>query len=97
MVYFAICPAIHVITVAMKVIPVLAKPELFRQYKLVHKMEVIERLITNSHENRFIELIKPGSMLAVFTDDPGVDYYILKCISEVKQFKQAILDDLGNN
>ncbi|CAC5416942.1 unnamed protein product [Mytilus coruscus] len=69
----------------------------FRQYKLVHEMEVIERLIPNSDENRFIENIKPGIILAVFTDDPGVDYYVLKCISEVKQFKQAILDDLGNN
>ena len=27
----------------------------FRQYKLVHEMEVIERQIPNSDENRFIE------------------------------------------
>ena len=69
----------------------------FCQYKLVHEIEVIERLIPNSDENHFIQLIKPGIILAVFTDNSGVDFYILKCISEVKQFKQATLDDLGNN
>ncbi len=45
-------------------------------------MEVIERRIPNSNENRFIELKKNGIifLFAVFADDPGVDYYILKCI-----------------
>ena len=63
----------------------------------MHEIEVIERQIQNSDENRFIELIKPGIILAVFTDNSRVDYFILKCISEVKQFKQATLEDLENN
>ena len=62
----------------------------FRQYKLVHEMEVIERRIPNSNENRFIELKKKTGIIflfAVFADDQGVDYYILKCISEIKHYR----------
>ncbi|XP_071153191.1 uncharacterized protein [Mytilus edulis] len=69
---------------------------IFRKYKLCHETELTERLIANSDENTFIELIQPGFILAVFTDDPGEDYYILKCLSDVKKLNQSTFDDWGN-
>ena len=38
----------------------------FRQYKLVHEIEVIERQIPNRDENRFIELIKTRDYISRF-------------------------------
>ena len=68
----------------------------YQPYDLVQENEEEAEKDSNQDVNNFEDLVQPGIILAVYTDDPGEDYYLVKSLSHVQTVTTTSGDDWGN-
>ena len=65
-------------------------------YHLVPENEEEAQKDSNQDVNNFEDLVQPGIILAVYKDDPGEDYYLVKSLSHVQTVTTTSGNDWGN-